>query len=68
MAAAVLVAIPAQAIPLANSFGALKSAVEESSMIEHADACNRVCRKGPVEEWGNAVRWGRWWEVCATHR
>jgi len=49
----------AQAITLGNSAAGIKAAAEESSLIEHVDACNRVCRKGPVEEWGGAVRWHR---------
>jgi hypothetical protein len=49
----------AQANPLTNSATGLKAAAEESNLIEHVDACNRVCRKGPVEEWGGAVRWHR---------
>jgi hypothetical protein len=49
----------AQAVPFANSAAGLKAAAEESNLIEHVDACNRVCRKGPVEEWGGAIRWHR---------
>ena len=49
----------AQAIPLTNSAAGLKAAADDTSLIEHVDACNRVCRKGPVEEWGGAVRWHR---------
>jgi hypothetical protein len=51
--------VSAQAMPLANSAGALKSTVDDSDLIQRVDACNRACRKGPVEEWGNAVRWHR---------
>jgi hypothetical protein len=51
--------VSAQAAPLAKSAAALKSAIEEANMIEHVDACNRACRRGRVEEWGNAVRWHR---------
>jgi hypothetical protein len=49
----------AQAMPLTNSAAGLKAAADDTSLIEHVDACNRVCRKGPVEEWGGAVRWHR---------
>jgi hypothetical protein len=45
----------AQAVPLAGSAAGLNAAVNETGLITHVDACNRVCRKGPVEEWGGAV-------------
>jgi hypothetical protein len=60
LAAATLVGLgSAQALPLTNSAVGLKAAAEQSNLIEHVDACNRVCRKGAVEEWGGAVRWHR---------
>jgi hypothetical protein len=49
----------AQALPLANSAAGLKTAADESNLIVHVDACNRVCRKGPVAEWGGSVAWHR---------
>jgi len=49
----------AQAMPLANSAVGLKAAADESNLIVHVDACNRVCRKGPVAEWGGSVAWHR---------
>jgi hypothetical protein len=49
----------AQALPLAGSAAGLNAAVKETGLITHVDACNRVCRKGPVEEWGGAVQWHR---------
>jgi hypothetical protein len=48
-----------QALPLASSAAGLNAAVNETGLVTHVDACNRVCRKGPVEEWGGAVRWHR---------
>jgi hypothetical protein len=52
-----LATITAQAVPLAAA--GVSAAANETSFITHVDACNRVCRKGPVEEWGGAVRWHR---------
>jgi hypothetical protein len=49
----------AQAVPLAGSAAGVAAAANETGLITHVDACNRVCRKGPVEEWGGAVRWHR---------
>jgi hypothetical protein len=49
----------AHATPLMNSAAGLKAAADDTTVIEHVDACNRACRKGPVEEWGGAVRWHR---------
>ena len=56
-----LIAGAAQAFPLANSALGLKSISEEPILVEQAahPACNRVCLKGPVEEWGGTVRWHR---------
>jgi hypothetical protein len=54
-----LATITAQAVPLAGSASGLNAAANETGLITHVDACNRVCRKGPVEEWGGAVRWHR---------
>jgi len=42
-----------------NKHGGLKAAAEESSLIEHVHACNRVCAKAAVEEWGGKVAWHR---------
>jgi hypothetical protein len=47
----------AQALPF--SAAGPNAAAKETGLIEHVDACNRVCREGPVEEWGGAVRWHR---------
>jgi hypothetical protein len=49
----------AQAVPLAGVAAGVGAAANETGLITHVDACNRVCRKGPVEEWGGAVRWHR---------
>ncbi len=49
----------AQAVPLAGSAAGVSAAANETGLVTHVDACNRVCRKGPVEEWGGAVRWHR---------
>jgi len=49
----------AQSVPLAGSAAGVSAAAKETGLITHVDACNRVCRKGPVEEWGGAVRWHR---------
>jgi hypothetical protein len=49
----------AQALPLAGAAAGLNAAANETGLITHVDSCNRVCRKGPVEEWGGAVRWHR---------
>jgi hypothetical protein len=48
-----------QAMPFANAASVLKNTTEETSVIEQVHACNRVCQRGPVEEWGGAVRWHR---------
>ena len=49
----------AQALPLTVSAEGVKSAADASSLTKPVDACNRVCRKGPVPEWGGSVRWHR---------
>jgi hypothetical protein len=49
----------AQAMPLTNSAAGLKAAADESNPIVQVDACNRVCRKAAVPEWGGAVAWHR---------
>jgi hypothetical protein len=54
-----LATIAAQAVPLAGSAAGLNAAANETGLVTQVDACNRVCRKGPVEEWGGAVRWHR---------
>jgi hypothetical protein len=54
-----LAAATAQALPLASSAAGLNAAANETGLIARVDSCNRVCRKGPVEEWGGAVGWHR---------
>ena len=54
-----LMTAASQAMPATDAAAGLKAAVEESNLVQHVDACNRVCRKGVVEEWGGAVRWHR---------
>ncbi len=49
----------AQAMPLTGTASGLKAAADSIGLVEHVDSCNRICRKGPVEEWGGAVRWHR---------
>ena len=49
----------AQAVPLAGSAAGLNAAADETGLVTHVDSCNRVCRKGPVPEWGGAVGWHR---------
>jgi hypothetical protein len=49
----------AQGMPLTNSAAGLKAAADGTVLVEHVDACNRVCRKAAVPEWGGAVRWHR---------
>jgi hypothetical protein len=49
----------AQAVPLAGSAAGLNAAANQTGLVEHIDACNRVCRKAPVPEWGGAVQWHR---------
>lgn len=49
----------AQAVPLTNSAAGLRAAADDTGLIENVDACNRVCRKGAVPEWGGAVRFHR---------
>jgi hypothetical protein len=54
-----LVTATAQAVPLAGSAAGLNAAANETGLVTHVDACNRVCRKGPAEEWCGAVGWHR---------
>jgi hypothetical protein len=49
----------AQAVPLAGSAAGLNAAADEAGLVTHVDACNRVCRKAAVPEWGGAVGWHR---------
>ena len=49
----------ASATPLNSSAVGLNAAMDEIGLVHHVDACNRVCRKAPVPEWGGAVRWHR---------
>ena len=49
----------ANATPLNSSAVGLNAAMDETGLVQHVDACNRVCRKAPVPEWGGAVRWHR---------
>jgi hypothetical protein len=49
----------AEAVPLAGSAAGLNAAAKETGLVAQVDACNRVCRKGPVEEWGGTVQWHR---------
>jgi hypothetical protein len=49
----------AQALPLAGTAAGVNAAANETGLITHVDACNRVCRKAPVPEWGGAERWHR---------
>jgi hypothetical protein len=45
------------AVPLAQSMQPTKTAARHMDMIEGVHRCNRICRRGPVEEWGGLVRW-----------
>ena len=49
----------ANATPLNSSAVGLNAAMDETGLVQHVDACNRVCRNAPVPEWGGAVRWHR---------
>jgi hypothetical protein len=47
------------AAPLVNS-AAIVNAADKMNLIETIHGChNGFCRRGPVEEWGGAVRWHR---------
>jgi len=48
-----------RALPFAGVVSVLKSTSEDAGIIEQVHACNRTCQRGPVEEWGGAVRWHR---------
>jgi hypothetical protein len=48
-----------QASPFANLASALKVTSDDTGIIEQVHVCNRVCERGPVEEWGGAERWHR---------
>jgi hypothetical protein len=45
--------------PIAQSMPATSNAANGMDMIQNVHSCNRICRRGPVEEWGGAVRWHR---------
>jgi hypothetical protein len=50
-----------QATPLSNAAAGVQSVAgntADSSLIP-VHECNRVCERGPVEEWGGAIRWHR---------
>ena len=51
----------AQAIPLGNAAPGVQSAAGDAgdSSLILVHGCNRVCERGPVEEWGSAIRWHR---------
>jgi hypothetical protein len=49
----------ASAMPLSQSAAGVNAAINDSGLVEQVHACNRVCRKGAVEEWGGAVAWHR---------
>jgi hypothetical protein len=49
----------ASAMPLAWSAAGVNAAINASGLVEQVHVCNRVCRKGAVEEWGGAVAWHR---------
>jgi hypothetical protein len=47
------------AAPLVNS-AVIAKAAQEMNLTETTHGChNSLCRRGPVEEWGGAVRWHR---------
>ena len=48
----------AQATPLSSAAVGAQASPEDHSWIQ-VHECNRVCERGPVEEWGGAVRWHR---------
>jgi hypothetical protein len=45
--------------PLAQSGAAIGKAAEDIGAVQLVHECHRVCERGPVEEWGGAVRWHR---------
>jgi hypothetical protein len=51
--------VTSHASPFASSAAALKATTSEAGVVEQVHACNRVCERGRVEEWGGAIRWHR---------
>jgi len=47
----------AQAEPVAQSGAVPLKTASDAGVVRLADACNRACRRGPVEEWGGKVQW-----------
>ena len=45
------------AAPIAQSIQAITDAASSIDTIDSVHRCNRVCRRGPVEEWGGLRRW-----------
>jgi hypothetical protein len=45
--------------PLVQSGAAIGTATEDIGAMQPVHECNRVCERGPVDEWGGAVRWHR---------
>ncbi len=45
--------------PLVQSGAAIRKATEDIGAVQLVHECNRLCERGPVEEWGGAVRWHR---------
>jgi hypothetical protein len=54
----------ANATPLGNAAAGLKTTAENSNLIDQVHHCNKACMRGPVEEWGGAVRWHRHNRAC----
>ena len=48
----------AQATPLSSAVAGIQAAAGDASLVQ-VHECNRVCERGPVEEWGGATRWHR---------
>jgi hypothetical protein len=51
-----------QATPLSNAAAGVQSAAAGNtadSNLMQVHECNRVCERGPVEEWGGGIRWHR---------
>ena len=49
----------AMAGPFVQSGTAIVKATEDNGAVQLVHECNRVCVRGPVEEWGGVVRWHR---------
>ena len=54
-----LIARPGVAAPITQSMQATADAATYLYSIERVHRCNRICRRGPVEEWGGLMRWHR---------